>query len=72
MRKNITIALTPQLAKDLDAAAKRKGVSRRLLVQDLVEKSLFRERLEALRRVAVPIARQAGFFTDAAIFKAIS
>lgn len=72
MRNAVTISLPPQLAKELDATAKRKGMSRSLLVQELVKKSLFRERLEVLRRVAVPLARRAGLYTDEDIFKAIS
>ena len=72
MRNAITISLPADLAKEVDAAAKRKGVSRSRLVQELLRKDLFRERLNSIRRLAVPMARKAGFYTDEDVFKAIS
>lgn len=72
MRNAVTISLPADLAAQLDAAAKRKGMSRSQFVQESVKKDLFRERLDAIRRVAVPAARRAGYYTDEDIFKAVS
>lgn len=72
MRNAVTISLPPDLAKALDGSAKRRGMSRSQWIQEIVRKSLFRERLESIRRIAVPQARKAGFYTDEDIFKAIS
>ena len=72
MRNAVTISLPAELAAQLDAAAKRKGMSRSQFVQESVQKDLFRERLEAARKVIVPLARKAGYYTDEDIFKAVS
>jgi metal-responsive CopG/Arc/MetJ family transcriptional regulator len=72
MRNAVTISLPSGLAKELDAAAKRKGMSRSQFVQVSLQNDLFREKLEAARKIGVPYARRAGLFTDEDIFKAFS
>jgi metal-responsive CopG/Arc/MetJ family transcriptional regulator len=72
MRNAVTISLPSSLAKQLDAAAKRKGMSRSQFVQVSLQNDLFREKLEAARKIGVPYARRAGLYTDEDIFKAFS
>lgn len=72
MRNAVTISLPSDLATQIDAAAKRKGQTRSQYIQESLRRDLFREHLESVRRVLVPAARRAGFYTDEDIFKAIS
>ena len=72
MLNAVTVSLPSDLAEQLDAAAKKSGQSRSQYVQDALKSKLFRERLDAARRIAVPAARKAGFYTDEDIFKAVS
>ncbi len=72
MRNAVTLSFPPELTKQIDAAAKRRGQTRSQYVQEVMKKSLFREQLEAARKVLVPLARKQGFYTDEDIFKAVS
>jgi predicted transcriptional regulator len=72
MRNALTISLPAELAKQLDQVAKRLGQTRSQFVQDSVKKSLVREQLEAARKIGVPAARRAGWYTDEDIFRAVS
>jgi CopG family transcriptional regulator/antitoxin EndoAI len=72
MRNAITISLPNELAKQVDAAAKRKGLTRSQYIQDSLKRDLFREEIVEARKTLVPAARRAGLYTDEDIFKAIS
>lgn len=72
MRNAITISLPAELAKQVASAAKRRGMTRSQFVQESLKRDLFREELYEARKVIVPLARKAGFYTDEDIFKAIS
>jgi metal-responsive CopG/Arc/MetJ family transcriptional regulator len=72
MRNAVTISLPASLAKEIDAAAKRKGQTRSQFIQESVKRDLFREFLAEARKIGVPMARKAGFYTDEDIFKAFS
>lgn len=72
MRNAVTISLSADLAKQVDAAAKRRGLSRSQFIQESLQRDLFREELYEARKKIVPLARKAGFYTDEDIFKAFS
>lgn len=72
MRNAVTISLPADLAKQVDAAAKKKGLSRSQYIQESLKRDLFREHLMEARRIGVPLARRAGYYTDEDIFKAVS
>ncbi len=72
MRDAITISLPAELKKKVDAAAKRKGMTRSQYIQESLKRDLFREHLFEARKIGVPLARKAGYYTDEDIFKAVS
>ncbi len=72
MRNAVTISLPAEMAEQLDKVAKDLGQTRSQFIQDSVKKSLFREQLEAARKIGVPAARRIGWYTDEDIFKAVS
>jgi metal-responsive CopG/Arc/MetJ family transcriptional regulator len=72
MRNAITISLPEDLARDLNAAAKRRGKSRSQYVQDMLKRDLFLEHLDQARQRLVPQARKRGIYTDEDVFKAVS
>ena len=72
MRNAMTISFPPELAKQQDVAVKKNGKSRSRFIQDAVRNQLFREQIESARRIGVPAARRAGWYTDEDIFKAVS
>lgn len=72
MQKSIKLDLPTDLLEEIDAEAKKQGLTRGLYIQNRVEAALFREELMKARKILVPLARRAGFHTDEDIFKAIS
>ena len=72
MRHAVTISLPPILAKDLNAAAKRKGQTRSQYVQEVLKKDLFLEHIDQVRKRLQPIARRRGWYTDEDIFREVS
>jgi metal-responsive CopG/Arc/MetJ family transcriptional regulator len=72
MRNAVTISLPVALAKEVDSAAKRKGQTRSQFIQESLKRDLFRENLMEARKIGVPLARKAGYYTDEDIFKAVS
>jgi predicted transcriptional regulator len=68
--------LTVQIPDDLNEQLDKLSLQLQRPASDLVEESIRRyivtERLQAIRRVTVPLAQAQGFFTDEDIFREVS
>jgi metal-responsive CopG/Arc/MetJ family transcriptional regulator len=72
MRNAVTISLPLELARELNASAKRRGLTRSAVVKEALKHDLFRDHLKDARALAVAAARRQGLYSDEDIFKAVS
>jgi predicted transcriptional regulator len=70
MDPTLTVRVSPDLKRQLDALSRRTHRSS----SDLVRESLrrFSEQMAAIRKMTVPLAEAQGFVTDEDVFKAVS
>ncbi|MDP2835338.1 MAG: ribbon-helix-helix protein, CopG family [Pseudomonadota bacterium] len=72
MQTTLTVRLSEKETKDLQAICEMTGKSRSQVVRDALCARLFRERLDALRAIAVPRAQEAGLLTEEDVFREVS
>lgn len=68
----LTIRLDPELKRELDCAAERRGCSRSDFVREAVRRQVVLSNLEDLRRRILPFAEAAGYLTDENVFRDVS
>jgi Arc/MetJ-type ribon-helix-helix transcriptional regulator len=71
MRKTMTISLPPELARSVARKAKKKGVSRSQVIQDLLLELELEERLQAAQAKAEQRARALGLYSDEDVLRFI-
>lgn len=72
MQTTLTVRLTEKEAKELQAICKLSGKTRSEVVREALRGKLIRERLDAMRAVAIPRAREIGWLTEDDIFREVS
>lgn len=72
MRSTVTVSLPGKMAKDLDALAKKRGLTRSQVIQESLRTMLFNSYLDDFRSWAVPHARAMGIYSDEDVFKIVS
>lgn len=72
MQTTLTVRLSEKEAADLQAICELTGKTRSEVVRDSLRARVFRERLDALRAVAVPRAQEAGLLTDEDVFRVLA
>lgn len=72
MQTTLTVRLTEKESQDLQAICELTGKSRSEVVRDALRARLFRERLNAVRAIAVPRAQEAGLLTEDDVFREVS
>ena len=72
MPTTLTVRLTDKEAKDLTAICKLSGKTRSEVVREALRGTIFRERLDAVRAIAIPRAREIGWLTEEDIFRDVS
>ncbi|MBL8472059.1 MAG: ribbon-helix-helix protein, CopG family [Rhodocyclaceae bacterium] len=72
MQTTLTVRLSEKEAQDLQAICELTGKSRSDVVRAALHARIFRERLDALRAIAVPRAQAAGLLTEGDIFREAS
>lgn len=72
MQTTLTVRLSKKEAQDLKAICKLSGKTRSEVVREALRGKIFRERLDALRAVAIPRAREIGWLTEEDIFRDVS
>lgn len=72
MRTTLTVRLSEKEAQDLQTICDLSGKTRSKVVREALRDKLFRERLNALRAVAIPRAREIGWLTEEDIFRCVS
>ncbi|MCY2929756.1 MAG: ribbon-helix-helix domain-containing protein [Planctomycetota bacterium] len=70
--KTITVRISRELQKRLDALCRRERRSRSDVVRDALRRYIALERLRPVRRALGPYAEARGFLTDEDVFKAVS
>ncbi|MDE3225247.1 MAG: ribbon-helix-helix protein, CopG family [Nitrospirota bacterium] len=72
MRQTVTISLTEETRKELDAIAKREGVSRSDLIRESLRDFLFVRNFRRLRETMMAKAKAKGVYTDQDVFDRVS
>ncbi len=72
MRQTVTISLTKETRKELDAIAKREGVSRSDLIRESLRDFLFVRNFRRLRETMMAKAKTKGVYTDQDVFDRVS
>ncbi len=72
MQTTLTVRLSEKETQDLQAICEMTGKSRSQVVRDALRARVFRERLDALRAIAVPRAQEAGLLTEEDVFREVS
>lgn len=72
MRQTVTISLTEETRKELDAIARREGVSRSDLIRESLRDFLFVRNFRRLRETMMAKARAKGIHTDQDVFDRVS
>jgi predicted transcriptional regulator len=72
MQTTLTVRLSEKEAQDLQAICDLTGKSRSEVVRDALRARIFRERLDAVRAIAVPRAQEAGLLTEEDVFREVS
>lgn len=72
MQTTLTVRLSEKETKDLQAICKLSGKTRSEVVREALRAQIFRQRLDALRAIAVPRAREIGWLTEEDIFRDVS
>jgi predicted transcriptional regulator len=68
----LTVRLPPELDRMLRRVAKRTGRRRSEIVREALQRQLWREEFEDLRRRVVPFAEARGYLTDEDVFRDVS
>jgi len=72
MRQTVTISLTEETRKELDAIARREGVSRSDLIRESLRDFLFVRNFRRLREAMMVKAKAKGVYTDQDVFDRVS
>lgn len=72
MQTTLTVRLSEKEAQDLKAICELSGKTRSEIVREALRGKIFGERLDALRAVAIPRARQIGWLTEEDIYRDVS
>ena len=68
MQTTLTVRISEKEAQDLKAICELSGKTRSEVVREALRCKILRERLDALRAVAIPRAREIGWLTEKDIF----
>jgi len=72
MQTTLTVRLSEKEATDLQSICELTGKTRSEVVRDALRARVFRERLDAVRAIAVPRAQEAGLLTDEDVFQEVA
>ncbi len=72
MQTTVTVRLSEKEARDLLEICELSGRTRSQVVREALRGAVFRARLDALRAVLIPRARQIGWLTEEDIFRDVS
>ncbi|MSQ72401.1 MAG: ribbon-helix-helix protein, CopG family [Betaproteobacteria bacterium] len=72
MQTTLTVRLSEKETKDLQAICKLSGKTRSEVVREALRTQIFRERLDAIRAIAVPRAREIGWLMEDDVFREVS
>ena len=72
MRKVLSVSLPENLAKELDALAKKTGRSKSDIVRESVSLYLWEARFKELKKKLRPVAKKAGILTEEDVFEQFS
>ncbi len=72
MQTTLTVRLSEKEAEDLQAICDSTGKTRSEVVRDALRARIFRERLDAVRAIAVPRAQEEGLLTEEDVFRQVS
>jgi metal-responsive CopG/Arc/MetJ family transcriptional regulator len=72
MRQTVTISLNEETRKELDAIARREGVSRSDLIRESLRGFLFVRNFRRLREAMMAKAKAKGVYTDQDVFDRVS
>ena len=72
MPTTLTVRLSEKEAQDLKAICELSGKTRSEVVREALRGTIIRVRLDALRAVAIPRAREIGWLTAEDIFRDVS
>ncbi len=72
MRQTVTISLNEETRKELDAIARREGVSRSDLIRESLRDFLFVRNFRRLRETMMAKAKAKGVYTDQDVFDRVS
>ena len=72
MRTVLSVSLPEDLAKELDALAKKTGRSKSDIVRESVSLYLWEARFKETKKQLKPFAKKAGFLTEEDVFEQIS
>jgi len=72
MRQTMSISLSEETRKELDAIAKREGVSRSDLIRESLRDFLFVRNFRRLREAMMAKAKAKGVYTDQDVFDRVS
>jgi predicted transcriptional regulator len=68
----VTIRLDEELERNLDELAAETGRTRSEVVRDALRRQVALAKFERARRLLVPFAEAAGYFTDEDVFRDVS
>ncbi|GDX97447.1 hypothetical protein LBMAG47_31120 [Planctomycetia bacterium] len=72
MDPTLTVRVSPDLKRQLDALSRRTHRSSSELVRESLRRFIASEQMAAIRKMTVPLAEAQGFVTDEDVFKAVS
>lgn len=72
MQTTLTVRLSEKEAQELQAVSELTGKSRSELVREALRAKLFAARLDTLRNVAVPRAREISWLSEEDVFRDLS
>lgn len=72
MDPTLTVRVSPDLKRQLDALSRRTHRSSSELVRESLRRFIASEQIAAIRKMTVPLAEAQGFVTDEDVFKAVS
>jgi predicted transcriptional regulator len=72
MDTTLTVRVSPDLKRQLEALSRRTHRSSSELVRESLRRFIASEQIAAVRKMTVPLAEAQGFVTDEDVFKAVS
>lgn len=72
MQTTLTVRISEREAQELKAICELSGKTRSEVIREALRGKIFRERLDAVRAVAIPRAREIGWLTEEDIFRDVS